>query len=1120
MSNKTKKKYTKKSQIQHIIDRPDMYAGSTRLRKNEEYIAQENDNSFRIFKKEISFSPALLRIFVEALSNAIDNVERSKKTDTPCTKIKVDIDINSGETSVWNDGDIVPVEKNDEEDCYNHTMIFGQLLTGSNYNDEEERIVSGRNGLGIKLTNVFSKNFSVEGYDPDNKLYLKQNWENNMKTTKGPKIKKKSSSKGYTKVTWIPDFKLFGLEGYTQDIVDLYKKFVIDAAMLCDISVYLNSKKIPVNNISQYSKLYDNISDNSITIKSDNSIVLLTPSNTFESISFVNGVYTRLGGQHVDSWSESFFRPIVKKINKPKKPQVNIKDVKQFFRLFVVSTVIRPEFDGQDKNKLEMPSVPSTVKTTHINSIMKWPVISNIEDIIKSKELLVLKKIERKNKFTKIEGLDPANNSGGPKSFNCTLILCEGLSAKTYAVAGIQKGVNNKKGRDWFGIYALRGKLLNVRNSSVTSIAKNNVISDLIKSIGLRQNVDYTIEKNFKTLRYGQIMLMTDADVDGIHIEGLLINLFHFLFPSLLDRKEQFLVSMKTPIVRVFGKTKKHKDKLFYDERNFKKWSDNQTTKFKAKYYKGLGTTRPEDVPDTFGIKMVEYFKDELANININKVFNKRFSDERKKWLAEFNINNSISLDDTNENYKMDMTDFVNNELIKFSINDCKRSIPNGIDGLKESQRKIIYAVKKRNLKYSGKSLKVQQLGGYVAEHTNYHHGEGNLYDTIVKLANEFPGTNNIPLLYRDGMFGTRLEGGKDAASPRYIFTKMEPLTPLIYRDEDDVLLEKVIDDGDEVEPKFYVPILPMILINGCTAGIGTGWSCNVPCYNPLDMIDAINIWLDNDGEVLIKEGKTVVSLFPEFTPWYRGFKGDIKKDTKNTFITTGNLEKGKGKKDTCIINELPIGKWTNKFKEDCEDFIENKKLKSIKNYSTPTNVHFVVKESTNGFKCNIKNLKLTSKLYTSNIVLFDDNDKLNKMKDVDQVIDKYCIVRYKYYKKRKINILKNIEKELKHLGNKERFISEVISKKLKIMNIEEQVIISEMEKNKYDKENNTYDYLLRLQVRTFTAEKVKSLKQDILNLQNKHKLISNTTEKNMWKNELKEFKKEYEKWLKIINKL
>ena len=1116
--SKKKVLYSKKSQIDHIIDRPDMYVGSTRLRNSQEYISNKNDDNFNIYKKNISFSPAVLRIFIEPLSNAIDNLKRSEDTDTPCTKIKVEINKESGETSIWNDGDIVPIEKNDE-DCYNHSMIFGQLLTGSNYNDEEERILSGRNGLGVKLTNVFSSDFTVEGYDPDNGLYLKQDWENNMKKTKGPKIKEKKLKKGYTKVTWIPDFKLFGLENYTDDIICLYKKFVIDAAMLCGVSLYFNNIKIPINNISQYAKLYDSISDNSITIKTENATVLLTPSNNFESISFVNGVYTRLGGKHVDSWSESFFRPIVKKINKPKKPQVNIKDVKQFFRIFVVATVIRPEFDGQDKNKLESPDVNSKVQTKHISTIMKWPVISNIEDIIKSKELLVLKKIERKNKFTKIEGLDPANNSGGPKSNECTLILCEGLSAKTYAVAGINKGYNNKKGRDWFGIYALRGKLLNVRNSSVTSIAKNNVICDLIKSIGLKQNVDYTLDKNFKNLAYGNVMIMTDADNDGIHIEGLLINMFHFLFPSILERKEQFLISMKTPIVRVFGKTKKHKDKLFYDERNFKSWCKKQDEKFKAKYYKGLGTTRPEDVPDTFGIKMIEYVKDELANNNINKVFNKRFSDERKKWLAQFDINNSISLDNVGENYIMNMSDFVNQELIKFSINDCKRSIPSLLDGLKESQRKIVYAVKKRNLKYSSKSLKVQQLGGYVAEHTNYHHGEGNLYDTIIKLANEFQGSNNIPLLYRDGMFGTRLEGGKDAASPRYIFTKMEKLTHLIYRDEDDPLLEKVVDDGDEVEPKFYVPILPMILINGCTAGIGTGWSCNVPCYNPLDMIKAINIWLDNNGDVFNKSGRTVISSFPEFVPWYRGFEGTIKKDTKNSFITTGKCEKQKGKKDTYIVSELPIGKWTNKFKEDCEDFIENKKLKSIKNYSTTKKVNFIIKESLNGFKCNVKNLKLTSKLYTSNIVLFEENEKLNKMKDVDEVIDKYCKIRFLYYEKRKKYILKNIAKELKHLGNKEKFISEVISKKLKIMNIEEEVIISDMEKKKYDKENDSYDYLLRLQVRTFTAEKVKKLKNDILELQKKQEIIKNITEKQMWKNELQEFKKEYEKWLKVINK-
>ena len=144
----TKKRYQKKDPISHILDRNDMYVGSTRLRAIDEYIATETNDGYKIKEKKIRTSPAILRIFIEALSNAIDNVERSKKTKTPCTKIKVTIDKETGETSVWNDGDVVPIEINEDEKCYNHSLIFGQLLSGSNYNDEEERIVAGRNGLG------------------------------------------------------------------------------------------------------------------------------------------------------------------------------------------------------------------------------------------------------------------------------------------------------------------------------------------------------------------------------------------------------------------------------------------------------------------------------------------------------------------------------------------------------------------------------------------------------------------------------------------------------------------------------------------------------------------------------------------------------------------------------------------------------------------------------------------------------------------------------------------------------------------------------------------------------------------------------------------------------------
>jgi DNA topoisomerase-2 len=1130
------KKYQKMDPINHILARSDMYCGSTKSRTIEEYIAIKEEDSYRIFKDEIISSPALLRIFVEPLSNAIDNVERSKKAGIPCTKIKVSINIETGETSVWNNGDIIPIEFNDEQNCYNHSLIFGQLLTGSNYDDEEERVVSGRNGLGGKISNVFSSSFRVRAVDPENRKKLTQIWTNNMKETEGPNIEESSLKFGYTEITWTPDFSQFKLRGYSQDILNLYTRYVIDAAMLTKVDIYLNNQLVPVSNLTTYSRLYQSPTEETLFLKSGSTEVLLTPSTEFQAISFVNGVYTRLGGQHVDAWSEAIFRPLVNKFNKKGKPQLNIKDIKQFFRLFVISTVINPEFDSQEKNRLESPAISGvTVSARNINEICSWSIIANIEDIIRAKEMVVLKKAERKKKgFVKIEGLDPANNAGGKYSTDCTLILCEGLSAKTYAVAGIEKGVYGRSGRDWFGVYPLRGKVLNVRNSAPTVIAKNAVITDLIQALGIRHGVDYTVDLNYKQLSYGKIMIMTDSDVDGIHIEGLLMNFFHALFPTVYERSESFIVSMKTPIVRVFRP--RGGDLLFYDERKFREYASSQTKNFKKKYYKGLGTTKPEDVPDTFGLKMVEFVNDEDTYTNMNKVFHKRFSDDRKQWLGNFNPKPEFSLDDEGELVVMSMSNFLNREMIKFSHDDCKRSIPNGIDGLKESQRKILYAMKKRKLRYSGTSLKVAQLGGYVAEHTNYHHGEQNLFETITKMANEFPGTNNIPLLYRDGMFGSRLSGGKDSASPRYIYTKMDMLTHLLFREEDDVLLDHVIDDGDTVEPKFYVPIIPMILSNGCSAGIGTGWSCNVPCYNPLDIIAGIKIWLENDGEVFLEDPDdgSELSLFPEMTPWYRGFEGVIEPNGPNRFITYGILETDRNK---VTITELPIGMWTDKFKETCEEWVEEKSLKSMKNYSTPKKVNFVLTECPNGFRCSINSLKLHSYLYTSNMVLFTEEEKLNKYNTVDEILNSFCIVRYKFYIKRKQHMINALESEVRYLGNKERFVTEVTSKTFNIMNVEEDNVIQILEERGYDKDNTKtnvegedvsiktgqvggYDYLLRMQVRTFTANKIRQLQNDIYSANEKLDGLRAVSEKQMWLNDLNEFERAYMDFLKIIDNL
>jgi DNA topoisomerase II len=1115
-----KKIYTKKDPISHILDRSDMYVGSKKLRNIDEYISiKDEDDNYKIVKKEINSSPAILRIFVEVLSNAIDNVERSKKAKIPCTSIKVVIDKETGETSVWNDGDIIPIELNEEEKIYNHSLIFGNLLTGSNYNDEEERLISGRNGLGSKLTNVFSTKFIVKGLDPYNQKVLEQTWTNNMRETTDPKITDTKLTKGFTKVTYFPDFKQLGLKGYTKDIVNLYSKYVIDAAMLTKVKVYLNDELIPVNDLISYSKLYDSSTDENLLIKYFGSEVLVTPSdiNEFQTISFVNGVYTRLGGIHVDSWSETILRPIVEKFNKKDKtPQITIKDVKQFFRFFIVSTVVNPEFSSQDKEKLEAPKIESSIKSTEINKILKWSVIGELEDIIKLKEMSILKKSEKKKKgYTKIEGMDNANNAGGKLGYQCSLILCEGLSAKTYAVAGIQKGVYEKKGRDYFGVMPLRGKLLNCRNTALATIAKNKVITDLIQALGLRYDLDYKEDKNYKTLSYGKVILLTDSDVDGAHISGLIMNFFHALFPTLLEREYPYVVSMATPIVRVFNKGG---DILFYDENRFKKFQDEQTKSFKSKYYKGLGSTKPEDVPDTFGMKMIEYKIDINTNKNMNKVFHKKFADTRKEWLENYDPNSNFSLDDQGELVDMNISNFLNNEVIKFSHNDCKRSIPSLFDGLKQSQRKVLFAVKKRGLTYNKSTLKVAQLGGYVAEHTNYHHGEQNLFDTIVNMAHDFVGSNNIPLLERDGMFGTRLSMGKDSASPRYIFTRMESITPYIFREEDDVLLEYVIDDGDYVEPKFYIPIIPMILVNGCE-GIGTGWSSSVPAYNPLDIIECIKVWLDNDGEVIFNDPDdgTVLSMLPEIKPWYRGFTGRIEESQKK-YISYGVIEKNK---DKIKVTELPIGMSTDKFKEKCEDWLIEKQIKSCKFYSTPDKVDFDITESDDGFSCNINNMGLYSYIHTTNMVMFNEKEQLRKY-DVDDIINSFCIVRYEYYAKRKKHIINSLEKDLKYIGNKARFIQEIIEKKLNIMNIDEEVVIKELEKRGYDREikkdseeEGGYNYLLSLHVRTFTANKIKQLNNDIANIKDKLGNIKATSEKQMWLNDLKEFENEYEKWLK-----
>jgi DNA topoisomerase-2 len=1108
--------------IEHILKRPDTYVGSIRSKKGEEYVASVSEDKITIQKEEIVFAPAMLRIFVEALSNAIDNVQRSTAANVACSKIKVSINMETGETSVWNDGLVIPIEMNDTSDVYKHTLVFGKLRTSTNFDDDEERTVSGRNGLGIKLTNVFSSYFKVKAVDPNSGKMFTQEWKNNMKEVSKPKITSSAKS-GYTEVSWIPDFKHFNMTGYTEDIVKLYSRYVLDAAMLTKVHVYLNDTKLPIKNLQDYSKLFSSPTDDMLYIKGKDSEVLLSTADDFEAISFVNGVFTMHGGKHVDGWSEAVFRPIVDHLNKPKRPQVNIKDVKQFYRLFVVSTLVNPEFSSQSKTELTSPDVQASVEKKHINALLKWDTINKLNDIIRSKELLVMKKSERKKKgYTIIEGYDEANEAGGKHSTQCTLALCEGLSAKTFAVKGMDSPLFGKSGRDWIGVYALRGKILNVRSANPKSIADNHVITSIIQALGLRYGVDYTVDENFEQLNYGHMCILTDADTDGKHIGGLLLNFIHHLFPTLLQRKEPFIVDMMTPIAKF--SIKGQKDLEFYDlNRADAFYKQNASAGIKVKYYKGLGTHSDEEIQEVFGKRVISYVKDEHADYSISKAFNPKSADLRKDWLEEYDPNTHTEIDENT--LQKNITTFIDEDLITFSVDDCKRSIPNIIDGLKQSQRKILYAAFLKNLK---KSFKVAQFSGYVAEKTNYHHGEQNLYETITKMAQAFVGSNNIPLFVRDGQFGSRLENGKDAAAARYIFTRLENITRRIFREEDDVLMDRIIDDGDIVEPKFYAPIIPMILVNGCE-GIGTGWSSSIPAYNPIDIINCVKIWI-NEEKVKNTNTNIVFSSLPEITPWYRGFKGEIKEIEYGKFITYGICDRSDDMKDRVVVNEVPIGMSIQSFSDKLKEMVgKDHILKGVRDMSNADNAMFIIDEYSDGLRCNVENLKLFSRLSTKNMVLFNEDGKIQRYNNVEEIIESFCTVRLKYYVLRKEYLLKELEMKIRMLKNKKRFLEEVMDGKLIIQKKKEEVIMKELEQQGYDKENGNvddeednvkgYNYLLRMPIRTFSDEKIEELNSNIVKIQSEIDKLTKTTEKQMWLSDLDELEKEYTTWLDDITK-
>ncbi|XP_070782895.1 DNA topoisomerase 2-alpha isoform X2 [Enoplosus armatus] len=1050
--------YQKKTQLEHILLRPDSYIGSVEPVTQQMWVYDEDVG---LNCRDVTFVPGLYKIFDEILVNAADNKQRDKSMSL----IKVNIDVENNTISVWNNGKGIPVVEHKVEKVYVPALIFGQLLTSSNYDDDEKKVTGGRNGYGAKLCNIFSMKFTVETSCKESRKTFKQTWYDNMGRT-GDANLRPFDGEEYTCITFRPDLAKFKMSILDKDTVALMTRRAYDIAGASKgVRVFFNGKRLPITGFRSYVDMYvkDKVDEigNTLTviheIVNDRWEVCLTMSEKgFQQVSFVNSIATTKGGRHIDYVADQVVGKLIEVVKKKNKAGVAVKpfQVKNHIWLFVNCLIENPTFDSQTKENmtLQQKTFGSTcpLSDKFIKQATSCGIVESIMNWVKFKAQTQLNKKCSAVKHTKIKGvpkLDDANDAGGKNSIGCTLILTEGDSAKTLAVSGL--GV---VGRDRYGVFPLRGKMLNVREASLKQIMENAEINNIIKILGLQYKKNYSDPESLKSLRYGKIMIMTDQDQDGSHIKGLLINFIHHNWPSLL--RHNFLEEFITPIIKA---THKKTQLSFYSIPEFNAWKESQTNhkSWKIKYYKGLGTSTSQEAKEYFSDMQKHRIPFKYSGPEddeaITLAFSKKKVEERKEWLTNFMINRRQRREhNLPEDYlygqstkSLSYNDFVNKELVLFSNSDNERSIPCLVDGLKPGQRKVLFCCFKRNDK---REVKVAQLAGSVAEMSAYHHGEVSLMMTIVGLAQNFVGSNNMNLLQPLGQFGTRLHGGKDSASPRYIFTMLSPLARLVFPSVDDNLLKYNYDDNQRVEPEWYMPIIPTVLVNGAE-GIGTGWASKIPNYDIREIVSNIHRMLNGDEPL---------PMFPN----YKGFKGTIEHVMDNQYMNSGEVAIIDS--TTIEISELPVKSWTQTYKENVLEPMLNGTEKvpplitDYKEYHTDTTVRFVVKMAAEKLReaeaAGLhKVFKLQSPLTCNSMVLFDHVGSLKKYESVQDILRDFFELRMKYYVLRKDWLVGMLGAESAKLSNQARFILEKIQGTLVIENKPKKELIHMLQQMGYD---------------------------------------------------------------------
>jgi DNA topoisomerase-2 len=1123
------KQYQRKTDKQHILDNPDTYIGSIENVDAELWVFDDDSNRFML--RHMEYIPGLYKLFDEGIVNCRDHVMRMIQSPVLdkqfVSYINTHIE-NNGTITLSNDGNGIDVAKHPEYDLWIPEMIFGHLRTSTNYDKTEKKIVGGKNGFGFKLVLIWSTYGRIETVDHVRGLKYVQEFRDNLDVIQPPVITKvPRSTKPYTKVTFKPDYARLGVPGLTQDMIALLKKRVYDIAAVTDhsikkIKVGYNDVLAPVKNFQQYVDLYvGSKGDVKRVYESTDErweyAVALAPNHEFAQVSFVNGICTFKGGKHVDYIMGQLTRKLCDYIEKKRKVKVSPTSIKEQLMLFLRCDVENPSFDSQTKDYMNTPVAKfgsaCTVSDSFVEKVAKMGVMDLACSLTEAKESKMAKKTDG-SKTRNVRGIAnfiDANQSGTVQSKDCILILCEGLSA----LSGIVSGLSSED-RNTIGIYPLKGKLLNVRGEQVKKIADNKEITDIKKILGLETGCEYkTIGDVNKHLRYGKIMVMTDQDLDGSHIKGLCINLFHSEWSTLVQIPG-FISFMNTPILRA---KKGVQTKLFYNDGEYAIWKeslgDAGVLGWTIKYFKGLGTSTSAEFKEYFANKKIVDFvhNGAVSDDTIDKVFNKKRPDDRKTWLENYDKTAYLDTSSSSVNYEQ----FIDREMIHFSTYDCARSIPNMVDGLKISLRKILFSAFKRKLT---SEIKVAQFSGYVSEHSSYHHGEASLNGAIVNMAQNYVGSNNINLLEPNGQFGTRLHGGDDSASERYIFTMLNSLTRSLFPEADDAVLSYLNDDGTMVEPEYYVPIIPFALINGIS-GIGTGFSCSIPAFSPLQIIDYLQYKLRGHD----------ASTAGEFVPYYEGFRGSVTLLSENKYLLRGLYEKLSD--DKIRITELPVGTWTMPYTTFLEGLMDGavdktgKKLppliRDFTSICTEVSVDITVvfpkgrleelessSDPITGVNGVEKLLKLSTTVSTTNMHMFNRDCKLHKYGTVEEIIEEFYDVRIAMYSKRKAYLIDALQQKLVKLTNRAKYILANLDGTVDLRKKKTQEVTDLLTSKGFVTIDGDFKYLVKMPMDSVTEENVERILKEKGDAAIELDALGKTTLEMMWLSELDILRGEY----------